>query len=142
MARDENDRLRAGTLPSDPFEGLSRAQPESERRIYVPEILWGEKLGEPLAPIRWLCPALKITSGALTLFAGNAYAGKSLALADLGLSIAVGQPVWGVFSCRRGRVLWLDYDGQGERVSRERFQRLARARGIPNLAELGNSLGY
>jgi len=103
--------------------------------------LYGDALSAPLLPIEWLCPALKLTPGAHTAVAGNAFAGKSLAWQDVTLAIASGTYVWGVYRCRRGRALWADWDGQGLRVSQERFQRLARARGV-DLRELGKALGY
>jgi hypothetical protein len=51
------------------------------------------------------------------------------------LCIVTGTPVFGIFPVKQGRVLHLDYE-QGARLSRERYQRLARGMGI----ELGDLL--
>jgi hypothetical protein len=104
-------------------------------------VVYGAALAVPLPPIDWLCTKLKLTTGSPTLVAGNAYSGKSLAMADLALAVATGGDAWGVFQCRRGRALMLDYDGQGRRISQERLQRLARARGV-DLAIVNQAIGY
>jgi YD repeat-containing protein len=103
--------------------------------------IYGESLATPLEPIVWLCPALKLTTGRHTLVAGNAFAGKSLTMQDIALAVASGGDAFGAFRCRRGRVRWLDYDGQGQRVTKDRFQRLARFRGV-DLRDLDQAIGY
>lgn len=129
IARDRLDPERAAIQaeaepPPDPFG-----------------VVWAAALAAPLQPIEWLCEALALAKGTFALVAGSAFSGKSLMLADLALSVATGSRVFGTFSATQGRVLWLDFDGQGLRTSSERFQRLARARGV-DLAELGQALGY
>ncbi len=91
-------------------------------------------LAEPLAPISYLVPGLGLAPGPISLVAGYGFSGKTLALQDLALSVATGGRVWGAFSCRKGRVLHLDYE-QGRHLTQERYQRLARARGA-DLASL------
>ena len=105
------------------------------------EIVSGAALAQPLPPISYLCDGLRLTHGSPTIWAGNSFAGKSLAGADLVVAVASGGDVFGSFRCRQGRALMLDYDGQGRRISQERFQRLARGRGV-DLRELGDAIGY
>jgi hypothetical protein len=57
---------------------------------------------------------------------------------SLALSIAAGRPVWGVYGCKRGTVVHVDFE-QGRRVTHERYQRLARGMGV-DLRELGTGL--
>lgn len=89
-------------------------------------IIGAEDLFAPLPPVDWLCQSLRIAPGAPTLFAGYGYSGKSVALQGLALSVASGCALWGAYSCRRGRVIHLDYE-QGKRITACRYQRLAYA---------------
>ncbi len=103
--------------------------------------LYGAELAEPLSPISWLCSGLRLTSGAPTVAAGNSFAGKSLAWTDVAVAVAMGADAFGSFRCRRGRSLMLDYDGQGQRISQDRLQRIVRSRGA-DLRDLGKAIGY
>lgn len=80
----------------------------------------------PLPPVPWLVEKLDICPGAPAMFAGYGYSRKTIAAQALALSIAAGRRVWGEFDARRGKTLHLDYE-QGARLTRERYQRLARA---------------
>lgn len=91
-------------------------------------------LAEPLPPVPWLCEAIGMAPGAVSLVAGYGYSRKTMALQSLALSVAAGRPAWGVYSVRRGPVLHLDYE-QGRRLTQERYQRLARGIGL-DLQEL------
>jgi hypothetical protein len=122
-------------------EARTGCEREGVRDARVSEPLWGAELAEPLPAVDWLCPGLLLTAGAHTLVAGNAYSGKSLAWADVALAVAAGGDAWGTFKCKHGRVLTLDFDGQGQRISQERLQRLARVRGV-ELRDLDKSIGY
>lgn len=93
-----------------------------------------EEMLAPVGSVDWLCQGLRLAPGFPTMVAGYGYSGKTLALQDAALSIASGKDVWGLFSCRRGKVIHLDYD-QGKRTSIQRYQRIAFARGI-DLGEL------
>lgn len=88
-----------------------------------------EELFAPLPPVRWLCMELDIAPGAPTLIAGYGFSGKTVAVQDFALAVATGSLAWGRFLVRHGRVLHLDYE-QGAYLTRARYQRLARARGI------------
>jgi hypothetical protein len=90
-----------------------------------------------LPPIHWLCAGLRLAGGhGVACFAGYGYSGKTVAAQSIALSVAAGQDVFGAFRSRTGRVLHLDYE-QGARVTRERYQRLARAMGVwlPDIAD-------
>ncbi|HTQ44513.1 MAG TPA: AAA family ATPase [Polyangiaceae bacterium] len=84
-----------------------------------------------LPPLDYLVPELGLVAGAGPphLVAGYGYSGKTVALQALALALAADKPVWGAYRCRPRRVLHLDYE-QGERLTRRRYQRLARAMGI------------
>ena len=106
--------------------------PEAESLLGVPEIF------APLAPVNYLCPSFDMAPGAPTLVAGYGFSGKTLALQDLALAVATGTLAWGRFPVRLGRVLHIDFE-QGAYLTRLRYQRLARARGI-DPADLGDRL--
>jgi hypothetical protein len=84
-------------------------------------------LAEPLPPIPYLVPALGLSPGPVSLVAGYGFSGKTLAMQDLALAVATGTHVWGVYACKQGAVLHLDYE-QGRYLTQERYQRLARGR--------------
>lgn len=86
-----------------------------------------------LPPISWVCESLRLAPGACTMVAGYGYSRKTMALQSLGLSVAAGKSIWGVWSCRKGPFLHIDYE-QGRRLTQERYQRLARGMGF----ELGD----
>ncbi len=92
-------------------------------------ILDTRALATPLPPIPWLCEAIKLAPGAVALVAGYGYSRKTMALQSLAMSVAAGRSVWGLYSARKGRVVHLDYE-QGERLTKERYQRLARGLGL------------
>lgn len=85
-------------------------------------------LAEPLPPVPWVCEPIGLAPGAVSLFAGYGYSRKTMALQSMGLSVALAKPVWGVWSCRQGVFVHLDYE-QGRRLTQERYQRLARGMG-------------
>lgn len=76
-------------------------------------------------PTRWISQPLDLCRPAPpAIIGGYAFSGKTAISQSLELSVALGRPIWGSFSCRRARVLHADWE-QGERLSRKRFQRLA-----------------
>jgi len=131
MAMDENDKARAGTLPLDPFEDTSPlgedGNPEAPAKVL--ETRGVADIFAPLPPLAWRIEGLKIAPGAPAAICGYGYSGKSLFAQEIALCIASGKPVFGLFSVKRGRALHLDYE-QGFRVTADRYQRLARAKGI------------
>lgn len=91
------------------------------------------ELAKVLPPVPWICEPLGFAPGAISLVAGYGYSRKTMAMQSLGLSVAAGRPVWGLYSARRGPFVHLDYE-QGRRLTQERYQRLARGMGF----ELGD----
>jgi hypothetical protein len=83
----------------------------------------------PLDPLRWVVEGLEIAHGAPTMIAGYGYSGKTVAVQSLELALAAGVPIWGEIQAERARVVHVDYE-QGERLTRERFQRLGRAMAV------------
>ncbi len=75
-----------------------------------------------------IIPALKIGPGRATLFAGDAYTGKTLALLELALAIATGAfDVWGAHRvAETGKVLWLNYEAP-KKGWRNRLRRMLRS---------------
>ncbi len=86
-------------------------------------------LAKALPKVPWVCEALGLAPGAISLVAGYGYSRKTMAMQSLGLSVAAGKPAWGVYTARRGPFVHLDYE-QGRRLTQERYQRLARGSGF------------
>lgn len=101
-------------------------------------LLGTKALAEKLPPVPWLCEAIGMAPGAVSLVAGYGYSRKTMALQSLALSVAAGKALWGVYSVRRGPVVHLDYE-QGRRLTQERYQRLARGMGF-ELGDIDDSL--
>ena len=87
------------------------------------------KIFAPLPPIPWVCEALELAPGPPTMWAGFGFSKKTLAAQSLALSVVAGLPAWGRFPCRQGRVLHIDFE-QGERLTFDRYQRLAKGLGL------------
>lgn len=83
----------------------------------------------PLPLVEWICEPLEMAPGPPGLIAGYGFSGKTVAAQDLALAVASETKAWGAFDVQPGRVLHLDYE-QGSYLTRARYQRLARARGI------------
>lgn len=96
-------------------------------------ITWAQ-IAKPLAPIKWTLEGLGITTGAVTLIGGAGGGGKTMALQAMLVAIAAGRKVWNHFPVMQGRAIHIDYE-QGERITNERYQRIANAMGI-NLLDL------
>lgn len=85
---------------------------------------------DPLGPKNYLIPELNIGPGHPVGFFAYSWSGKSIIVQDLVLSVATGTPVFGQFLCKRGStVRHIDHE-QGRHETLDRYQRLARARGI------------
>lgn len=82
-----------------------------------------------LPPRNYLVPSLNLGPGAPNGFFAYSWSGKSIIVQDAVLSIASGSPVFGQFTCRRGVVVHVDHE-QGLVETLDRYQRLARARGL------------
>lgn len=83
----------------------------------------------PIPSPKWVVEGLRIAAGGITLFAGYGDSAKTLFLEYLTLCVVSGTPVFGIYPVEQGSGIHLDYE-QGDRLSRERTQRLARGHGI------------
>ncbi|MBI4700366.1 MAG: AAA family ATPase [Deltaproteobacteria bacterium] len=113
------EQARAG------LEQIARGRPAAPAF----ELIEAESLFAPLPPTEWLCRHLAIVAGAPCGWFAYAWGGKSIILQDAALSIASGEPIFGQFAAAQGRVVHIDHE-QGLRETRDRYQRLARARGL------------
>lgn len=125
--KDAADLIAAGGTVAD-FVPLERPPLSADWNL-----LDVTELAKVLPPVPWICEPLGFAPGAVSLVAGYGYSRKTMALQSLGLSVAAGKPVWGLYSARRGPFVHLDYE-QGRRLTQERYQRLARGMGF----ELGD----
>jgi hypothetical protein len=103
-------------------------------------LLNGAAIAAPLPELEYLVRDIGLVAGgsAPHLLAGYGFSGKTVAAQSLALSLAAGRPVWGMHSVDARRVLHVDME-QGERLTRRRYQRLARATGV-DLESLGGAL--
>jgi hypothetical protein len=99
------------------------------RAVPRPKVLTAMEIFAPLPPVNWLCQALGLAPGAPGLLAGYGYSGKTVSVQDFALAVATGKLAWGSVPVRAGRVVHFDWE-QGSFLTRLRYQRLARARGI------------
>jgi hypothetical protein len=91
-------------------------------------------LAKPLPSVPWLCKRLALAPGRPCLIVSKSGAGKTVAIQEIAISVASGQPMFGQFPVRQGKVLHIDLD-QGEAPTQIRYQQLAAGRGL-NLADL------
>ncbi len=94
----------------------------------LPLIGW-QQVAAPLPKVKWTLEGLGIAPGAVTIIGGAGGGGKTMALQALILAVASGRRVWGHFATEQGRAIHIDYE-QGDRVTRERYQRIANAMGL------------
>jgi len=86
--------------------------------------LWKQDPPEDL-----VVPGLGLCAGPPTGLFGQGYSGKSVAAFAMGMAIAIGKDVWGVYSAKEGRWVHLDYE-QGKKRSKALVQRLAKGFGV------------
>ncbi len=98
----------------------------------------GNALAQAMDPTPWVCEALAIAPGPVTIVGGAGFGGKTISMQSLLLSVATGRSLWGHFPIRKGVVKHFDFE-QGLRLTQRRYQRLARALGI-DLRELEGAL--
>lgn len=110
---------------------VKRLADELQRRTAAPEpipwIGWADIMA-PLEPLDWVVEGLEIAAGPPTMVAGYGYSGKTISLQSMIVSVASGLPVWGAIDVQPGPVAHIDGE-QGERLCRDRYQRLARSMG-------------
>jgi len=105
----------------------------------LPLISWVE-VAAPLPVVKWTLEALGIAPGAVTIIGGAGGGGKTMALQAMLIAVASSRRVWGHFPTEQGRAIHIDYE-QGDRVTRERYQRIANAMGVDLRSLPPNSFG-
>jgi len=118
-------------------DAARKLQAELELKVRWP-IIDVPGIFAPLEPIDYLVQALDICPGAPTLLAAYGFSGKTMVTQSMALSIASGSLLWNKFPCKQGKVLHIDYE-QGARLSRDRYQRLAKGMQLAP-ADLGDRL--
>ncbi len=98
----------------------------------------GNDLATPMPPTPWVCEALAIAPGPVTIVGGAGFGGKTISLQAMLLAVASGRPLWGHFPIRKGVVKHFDFE-QGKPLTKRRYQRIANAMGI-DLRELEGAL--
>lgn len=120
---------------------IELAQQKAAEQAEVFGFKYADDLAKPLAPVDWLCEGYSLARESYCVLAGESYGGKSLWAADLALAVASGKKAVSLFDAKQGAVRWFDYDGQGARITSDRLQRMAHARGF-ELGDLGRAFGY
>jgi|GEM_PF-1476905 len=104
-------------------------------------LLDGPQLAVPLPPLEYLIKEIGLVAGggAPHQAAGYGYTGKTIAWQSAALSLSSGRSVWGAYAGRTlRRVAHVDME-QGERLTRRRYQRLARGMNV-DLSQLRDTL--
>lgn len=127
------ERLLSGALEKRDWPAVKRhADALAALKSGVPagrwQVLTGSQIMVPRPSIPWVCEGVELAPGAVTIFAGYGYSGKTAICQSLALSVAMGVPVWGRYAVEPGKVLHVDYE-QGDRLTCERYQRLAKGEG-------------
>lgn len=138
MAKDDNDRLREGTLPRDPEDGTVPVAPPIESQPREIRWLTAEQITKPVPQPSYIIDKIALAPGTLSILAGQSFAGKSVIAHDLALAVAslsTSSALGGHGMVNnRGPVALLDYE-MGHALTVRRIQRLCRGRGA-ELAEL------
>jgi hypothetical protein len=92
-------------------------------------VLDADAIFDELPPVPWVVEALEFAPGPVSMLAGYGYSKKTLAAQSLAVSVAAGVELYGRWGVRQGKVTHVDYE-QGSRLTRERYQRLARGMGV------------
>lgn len=139
---DQGGRPPLALVPPDGFfDGFDGQATEHASGMRI-RVLDGPALAAPLPELEYIVPEIGLVAGggAPHMVAGYGFAGKTLAIQSLLLSLAAGTTVWGAYKLARTfRVRHVDKE-QGDALTRRRYQRLARDMGV-NLNELGDRIG-
>ncbi len=132
-----NDNGPAGPAPAAPAPAAPAATTPSPVLAAAPAAPaptffrtkdWTEIMA-PLGEVPWLCRGIDLVKGRPAIIGGKSGQGKTWAAQALAMAVATGQPAFGRFDVRQGAVVHLDLD-QGEHLTRQRYQQLARGFGV------------
>lgn len=127
--KDVSDLLGAGGSVADlvPLGDAGEVEAPSNDTPEPPYVIESAtEIAEPLPPLEWLCRGLQLARGSLTIVGGYGYSRKTLYAQAMALSVASGTRALDVYNVDRQPALHIDYE-QGKRITRERYQRMARA---------------
>jgi hypothetical protein len=93
-----------------------------------PLLNWTD-LRTELPPTPWVCQAIGLAPGAVTLVGGAGFGGKTTSLQALLLAVASGQKLWGALDVKRGRAIHVDLE-QGRPLTQSKYQRIGREMGL------------
>jgi len=113
-----------GGEPPSVFYAFDESDPSRPLVTFLDD----DDLFTPEPPSNLLVPALGIAAGPPIGLFGQGYVGKTIIAMSLGLSVALGKPLWGVYSVRRGAYVHFDHE-QGKRLTKSRVQRLTTGMG-------------
>lgn len=120
------------------FEAALSAKAEQEFRDRWSNGWSASDLAEPLPPIPWVCEALAMAPGAVTIVGGAGFGGKTISMQAFLLAVASGRKAWNQHDVAYGRAMHIDFE-QGRYLTQWRYQRLARSMRI-DLRELDGRL--
>lgn len=101
---------------------------DEELRALAPEIPFDE-IWTPEPDAKLVIPALGVAPGPVHLVTGSWYTGKTLFLISMGLSVASGRDLFGLYGAKRGK--WMHFDHEmGRRHLKRYMQRLREGAGI------------
>ena len=95
-----------------------------------------DEMANPLPMVKWNIKDLGIAPGAVTIFGGAGYTGKTMALQAASVAMACGLKVWGHFEAEKSVCVHIDYE-QGSRLLVDRYQRICNNMEI-NIRDIAN----
>lgn len=120
--KDVFDLLVTGKGSLDELVELGTRKEPSRAELMAPELPFDE-LWTPEPDNQLVIPSLGIAPGPVHLVTGTWYTGKTLLLATMGLSVASGRSLFGLFAVARGK--WIHFDHEmGRRHLKRYVQRL------------------
>lgn len=140
VRKDVSDHIEAGgkldeLVPvgssSAPVEWWTKE--EQTFRLRWPKLTAAD-LASELPPVPWVCEALGMAPGAVTIIGGAGFGGKTVSMQSFLLSVASGRQAWGYYNVKPGRAVHIDFE-QGRHLTQIRYQRISRSMGV-DLREL------
>jgi hypothetical protein len=114
-------------------ESVDNVHPINSKRPHQP-VEWRDfsSVFETHQEIEWVCGDLLIGPGRPTIIAAHGGTGKSMLAQALALSVASGEPLFGKFQVKQGRVAYMDYE-VGSASMNSRWRRLLAGMGMSGL---------
>lgn len=119
--------IQSDTVPPSDKDAPAAEPIEASKPLI--EVADADAIFAPLPPIEFSVEALRMAPGAPTAFAGPMFVAKTMFAQEIAIAKASGSRVLDIWHSKRGKVVHVDNE-QGRRITFERYQRLARARGL------------